>query len=81
MGKPQGRPVVRGAVMMIDSPDRAREWLASWKGHLTRSRLDRRIKEFRIMLKLDEARGHTVSAETTREILAVLEAAEPDAGE
>jgi len=33
------------------------------------------------MLKLDEARGHTVSAETTREILAVLEAAEPDAGE
>jgi len=67
--------------MLIDSPDRAREWLASWRGRLTRSRLDRRIAEFRHILMLDEVCGYTVSAENTRAILAVLEAAEPDAGD
>lgn len=65
--------------MMIDSPDRAREWLLAWKGRLSRGRLDRVIADFRSILRHHESRGHTESAKTTREILAVFEAAEPDA--
>ena len=71
--------------MLIDSPEKAREWIADWKrtkhSELSylypfyRSRLKRLISGFRNNLLQYEVLGHTESAETTREILAVLEAA------
>jgi len=62
--------------VLIDSPDRAREWLDSWKGHSSyRWYLKYAIDGFRTNLKDYEVLGYTESAETTREILAVLEAA------
>ena len=71
--------------MIIDSPEKAREWIDDWKrakhSELSylypfyRSRLKRLIAGFRNNLRDYEVLGYTESAENTREILAVLEAA------
>lgn len=51
--------------MLIDSPDRAREWLDSWKGHSSyRSYLKYAIDGFRTNLMYYEVFGYTETAET-----------------